>query len=108
MSAPVPVISAELRSLLRRLKLGQALDTLPERLVLASGHGLGHAEFLEMVLSDEVARRDRTSVSTVIEISPLAAIKIPQGRTANFPMDGQWGAPRTATKAPRGRPNRAP
>ena len=61
MSAPAPVISAELRSLLRRLKLGQALDTLPERLILAGGHGLGHAEFLEMVLSDEVARRDRTS-----------------------------------------------
>jgi DNA replication protein DnaC len=61
MSAPVPAISAELRSLLRRLKLGQALDTLPERLILAGGHGLGHAEFLEMVLSDEVARRDRTS-----------------------------------------------
>ena len=61
MSAPVPVVSAELRSLLRRLKLGQALDTLSERLILAGGHGLGHAEFLEMVLSDEVARRDRTS-----------------------------------------------
>jgi DNA replication protein DnaC len=63
MSAPVPVISAELRSLLRRLKLGQALDTLPERLTLAGAHGLGHAEFLELVLSDEVARRDRTSAA---------------------------------------------
>jgi DNA replication protein DnaC len=63
MSAPVPVISAELRSLLRRLKLGQALDTLPERLTLAGAHGLGHAEFLELVLSDEVARRERTSAA---------------------------------------------
>ena len=63
MSAPVPVISADLRSLLRRLKLGQALDTLPERLTLAGAHGLGHAEFLELVLSDEVARRDRTSAA---------------------------------------------
>jgi DNA replication protein DnaC len=62
-SAPVPVISAELRSLLRRLKLGQALDTLPERLILAGAHGLGHAEFLELVLSDEVARRERTSAA---------------------------------------------
>jgi len=62
-SAPVPVISAELRSLLRRLKLGQALDTLPERLILAGAHSLGHAEFLELVLSDEVARRDRTSAA---------------------------------------------
>lgn len=63
MSSPAPVISAELRRALRRLKLGQALDTLPERLTLAAKHGLGHAEFLELVLSDEVARRDRTSAA---------------------------------------------
>lgn len=63
MSAPAPVVSADLRSLLRRLKLGQALDTLPERLALAGAHGLGHAEFLELVLSDEVTRRERTSAA---------------------------------------------
>ena len=63
MSAPAPVISADLRATLRRLKLGQVLDTLPERLSLASAHGLGHAEFLELVLSDEVSRRDRTSAA---------------------------------------------
>jgi DNA replication protein DnaC len=62
-SGPQPVVSAELRQTLRRLKLGQALDTLPERLVLAAKHGLGHAEFLELVLTDEVARRDRTSAA---------------------------------------------
>ena len=58
MSGPVPAISGDLRATLRRLKLGQVLDTLPERLVLASAHGLAHAEFLELVLSDEVSRRD--------------------------------------------------
>lgn len=63
MSAPTPVVPGELRSLLRRLKLGQALDTLPERLALAKAHDLGHADFLELVLSDEVARRDRTSAA---------------------------------------------
>jgi DNA replication protein DnaC len=63
MSGPVPTISADLRATLRRLKLGQVLDTLPERLVLASAHGLGHGEFLELVLSDEVSRRDRTSAA---------------------------------------------
>ena len=45
MSAPAPVISPELRALLRRVKLGQSLDSLPERLVLAQARGLGHAEF---------------------------------------------------------------
>lgn len=61
MSAPAPVVSADLRGLLRRLRLGQLLDTLPERLALAKAHGLGHGEFLEQLLADEVGRRDRTS-----------------------------------------------
>jgi DNA replication protein DnaC len=37
------------------------LDTLPERLALAQTGGLGHAEFLELVLADEVMRRETTS-----------------------------------------------
>jgi DNA replication protein DnaC len=61
MSAPAPAISSELRALLRRLKLGKALDTLPERLVLARSRSLAHAEFLELVLADEVTRRDVAS-----------------------------------------------
>jgi len=60
-STAAPSISAELRSLLRRVKLGRSLDTLPERLSLARQNALGHAEFLELVLADEVDRRDRTS-----------------------------------------------
>jgi DNA replication protein DnaC len=53
------VISAELRQVLRRLKLSPILDTLPERLQLARQQHLPHQEFLELVLADEVARRDR-------------------------------------------------
>jgi DNA replication protein DnaC len=60
-SSAAPTVSAELRSLLRRLKLGRSLDTLPERLSLARQNSLGHADFLELVLADEVDRRDRTS-----------------------------------------------
>ena len=37
--------------MLRRLKLGQMLDTLPERLTLARQGPLPHADFLEMVLT---------------------------------------------------------
>jgi DNA replication protein DnaC len=51
----------ELKALLRRVKLGRCLDTLPERLALAHTGGLGHAEFLELVLADEVTRRETTS-----------------------------------------------
>ena len=46
---------------MRRLKLGQLLDTLPERLALARSHNLGHVEFLEQLFSDEVTRRDADS-----------------------------------------------
>ena len=61
MSGPAPTISPELRALLRRVKLGRTLDTLPERLALAHSRSLGHAEFLELVLADEVTRRDTHS-----------------------------------------------
>ena len=61
MSAPAPVVTAELRAVLRRLKLGRCADTLPERLALARSANLAHAEFLELVLADEVTRRETTS-----------------------------------------------
>ena len=53
------VISAELRQVLRRLKLSPILETLPERLQLARHQKLPYQDFLELVLADEVARRDR-------------------------------------------------
>lgn len=61
MNAPTPAVSPELKALLRQVKLGQCLDTLPERLALAHTNSLPHAEFLELVLADEVARRESTS-----------------------------------------------
>jgi DNA replication protein DnaC len=63
MSGPTPSVSFELRSLMRRLRLGQLLDTLPERLALARQHQLSHLDFLEQLLSDEVQRRDASSAS---------------------------------------------
>jgi DNA replication protein DnaC len=63
MTAPAPTVTPELRQVLRRLKLGKMLDTLPERLTLAKQHTLPHAAFLELVLADEVDRRDRTGAT---------------------------------------------
>jgi len=57
-------LTPELRALLRRVKLGKTLDTLPERLALARSSELGHGEFLELILADEVARRDTTSAAS--------------------------------------------
>jgi DNA replication protein DnaC len=56
-------ISPDLKQVLRTLKLGKLLDTLPERLTLARQQQLAHAEFLELVLADEVARRDTNSAA---------------------------------------------
>jgi len=61
MTAPSPSVSAELNTLMRRLKLGRLLDTLPERLALARQHDLTHMQFLEQLFSDEVQRRDSDS-----------------------------------------------
>jgi DNA replication protein DnaC len=57
-------ISAELKTTLRRLKLGRLLDTLPERLALARTQKMPHQDFMLLVLSDEVSRRDSAAVET--------------------------------------------
>ena len=57
-SLTMTVTTAELRPLLKRLKLGPMLDTLPERIALARRDGLDYADFLQIVLADEVSRRD--------------------------------------------------
>lgn len=59
----VPALTPELKQLLRRVKLGKTLDALPERLALARSSKLSHAEFLELILADEVERRDRQSTA---------------------------------------------
>src|SRR5579875_3085556 len=63
MSAPAPAVTNELKTLLRAVKLGRCLDTLPERLALAKARSLTHHEFLELVLADEVTRRETSSAS---------------------------------------------
>ena len=45
MSAPTPTVSFELKALMRKLRLGQLLDTLPERLA-SSAHSRPHAHGL--------------------------------------------------------------
>lgn len=59
--APNDTISPELKQVLRTLKLGKMLDTLPERLALARTQQLPYVDFLELLLADEVSRRDTNS-----------------------------------------------
>ena len=52
------VTAGDLRPLLKRLKLGAVLDTMPERIALARRDDLDYGDFLHIILADEVARRD--------------------------------------------------
>jgi DNA replication protein DnaC len=53
-----PVLTSEMISTLKRLRLGCIAATLPERLVLAEKQDMPFEELLLMILTDEVARRD--------------------------------------------------
>jgi DNA replication protein DnaC len=57
------VISPDLRATLKSLKLGQMLDTLPDRLTLARQQKMPHADFLQLILADEISRREAKSAS---------------------------------------------
>jgi len=58
---PVDPIGTDLLRTLKELKLGQMSQTLPERLVLARQQKMSHAAFLQLVLADEITRRDSRS-----------------------------------------------
>jgi DNA replication protein DnaC len=62
-AAPADPLGADIIGLLRALKLSGMKDTLPERLSLARTRQLSHANFLELLLSDEVSRRDARSAT---------------------------------------------
>lgn len=57
------VVSAELKTVLRRLKLSGMLATLADRLALSRQQKMPHQDFLLMALSDEASRRDSLSAS---------------------------------------------
>jgi len=82
--APAPSIDADLKALLRKVKLGRLTDTLPERLALARTESLPHADFLTLLLSDEVDRRDRASA----ELRARTAKLDPSMRLETFTGEG--------------------
>jgi DNA replication protein DnaC len=82
-TTPTPSVDAELKALLRQVKLGRCLDTLPERLALARTESLPHADFLTLLLADEVQRRDRSSA----QLRARAAKLDPSMRIDTFTTD---------------------
>lgn len=57
------VVSAELKTVLRRLRLSGMLATLPDRLALARQQKMPHQDFFLLTLSDEASRRDSLGTS---------------------------------------------
>jgi DNA replication protein DnaC len=65
------IIGLDLKTVLRRLKLGRMLDTLPERVLLARQQKMPHQDFLLLVLSDEATRRDNLGVALRVQRARL-------------------------------------
>jgi len=63
MSPLTDPLGPDLKATLRSLKLGKLTATLPERLTLARQDNMPHADFLQLVLSDEVTRREAGSIA---------------------------------------------
>jgi len=57
-------VTNELKQTLKRLRLSGFLSTLPDRVAYAKGTKLSYTEFLELVLNDEIQRRENTNVAT--------------------------------------------
>lgn len=55
------IISAELKDALKRLRLGPILDSLAERIVLAEKQQMPLQDFLLLILTDEIARRQSSA-----------------------------------------------
>jgi DNA replication protein DnaC len=67
----IDAIRPDLRTTLRRLKLSRLLDTLPDRLVLARQQKMPHQDFLLLLLSDEISRRDSLAVTLRVQRARL-------------------------------------
>ena len=80
----------DLVPLLKRLKLGALLPTLPERLVLARREQLDYAAFLEVLLTDEVNRRDHGRLERQVLLAGFEEVC----RLEDF----DWTAPITVDK----------
>ena len=60
-------IQPELKSVLKRLRLSGILATLPDRWAYARQEKLDYPQFLELVLSDEVERRDHKNLTNRLQ-----------------------------------------
>ncbi len=60
-------VKPSLKAVLKRLKLGGLVPTLPDRAAYAQKASLSPLDFLELALQDEIDRRENLSLSTRLE-----------------------------------------
>jgi DNA replication protein DnaC len=66
---------ASLMTTLKQLRLSGLLETLDVRLQEAAGHQLGHAEFLELVLQDELLVRSERLIQRRVKAAQFRELK---------------------------------
>ncbi len=64
-----------LQSTLRQLRLSGLAQTLDVRLQEAAGHNLSHAEFLELILQDELVVRDERQIQRRVKAAAFRELK---------------------------------
>ena len=64
-----------LQSTLRQLRLSGLAQTLDVRLQEAAGHNLSHAEFLELILQDELLVRDERQIQRRVKAAAFRELK---------------------------------
>ena len=66
-----PVLSPELKTAMKRLRLGKLIDTLPERLALAKKDSMPIEDFLLVLFTDEIERRHTSAAARRAEDAGL-------------------------------------
>jgi DNA replication protein DnaC len=69
------VMNASIQTALRQLRLSGMLESLDVRLQEAAGHGLTHAEFLELILQDELLVRKNRQMQRHLKAAQFREIK---------------------------------
>lgn len=68
-------MNASLTTALKQLRLSGLLETLDVRLQEAAGHQLNHAEFLELILQDELAVRGERQIQRRVKLASFRELK---------------------------------
>jgi len=68
-------MNQQLKAALKKLKLSGLMGTLEMRLAEAVGHNLTHAEFLELIVNDEIAVREDRAIERRVKAARFRELK---------------------------------